>query len=257
MPNILITSGFPDPDDQDTSGGAEDVLPSWVPSCVSPPRFSAFSRGGSRSLGTGLCEENPPPFEIQGLSLVCDGAFFDTIEMLNHADIFPRIHLLDFCTKFTALISQRPRLEVLWRTLILDQNFDGRNPAPEDYATSFMAMIAETDGPGLAEATKRGGNTNEYFSRLDYYLETLNAKEVLGDKALTSAEMREYVQALANATDNQDDHSLDPQIVSNINHTALPYTRSEGQPRGLDYLFMTKKGFMGIFKGPCQKGDQV
>ncbi|PMD34552.1 hypothetical protein L207DRAFT_516723 [Hyaloscypha variabilis F] len=255
--DILIASGFPDPDDQDPNSTTEDVLPSWVPNYISPPRFSAFSKRDSRSLNAGLCEENPPPFEIQGLSLVCDGAFFDTIEILEHAAIFPRIHLLDFCTKFTALISQKPRLEVLWRTLILDQSFDDRNPAPEDYATSFMAMIAETDGPGLADATKRGENTNEYFGRLDDYLETLNAKEVLGDKALTSAEMREYVQALANAKDNQDDHSLDPSIVSNINQTALPYTRSEGQPRGLDYIFMTKKGFMGICKGPCQKGDQV
>jgi hypothetical protein len=42
-----------------------------------------------------------------------------------------------------------------------------------------------------------------------------------------------------------------------IQRKSLPYTRSEGNPRSLDYLFGTKKGYMGISRGPCQKGDQV
>jgi hypothetical protein len=255
--DILISAGI----QEHLDGGSDEGLPTWVPNYTFPPRCSAFSRINPQSLDAGLCEENAPSFMVHGRDLVCDGAVFDTIEMvLDLQSIFFKITLLEFCKKFQIIINKRPRLEVLWRTLILDSTFDGETPAPDDYATSFMAMIASDDGPTLANAQAAGKSTEEYFSCLDDWLDILNAKQVLGDNALTSDGMRQYTGILETQFPISLTHDRKeplPQTEKDVNHTALPYTRSEGQPRGLDRLFKTGKGFMGICRGPCQAGEQV
>jgi len=253
--DILVSAGI----QEHLDGGSDEGLPTWVPNYTSPPRFSAFSRINPRSLDAGLCEENAPSFMVHGRDLVCNGAVFDTIEMFLDLDCFLfKITLLEFCAQFPIMINNRPRLEVLWRTLILDSTFDGTTPAPDDYAASFMAMIARKDGPTLANAQAAGESTEEYFGCLDGWLDTLNAKQVLGDNALTSDEMRKYTGILESVTPHgRKKGPLPHTLKDDVDRTALPYTRSVGQPRGLDRVFKTAKGFMGICRGPCQAGEQV
>jgi hypothetical protein len=153
-----------------------------------------------------------------------------------------RINFLGFCADFSVTISKRPRLEVLRRTIILDSTFDGATPAPNDYGASFLAAIASEDGPDLAQVEGAECYAAEYFKALDGYLNVFESKSSLGGDAITSVETRQYVESLKLAHDMREPL---PQIVLDIQRKSLPYTRSEGNPRSLDYLFRTKKGYMG------------
>jgi len=62
-------------------------------------------------------------------------------------------------------------------------------PAPDDYATSFIVMIVYKNSSILAKIQATGKNTEEYFDCLDNCLDTLNTKQILGDKVLTLDEM--------------------------------------------------------------------
>ena len=120
----------------------EDMSPSWVRNYLSPLNYSVFKKG-SHSLNAGLCDEGATNFIVNGLDLVCNGAIFDTIdEIFNMKDASFKLDLLEFCTKFPALINGRPRLETLWRTLILDSASDETTLAPNDYGARFLAMIS-------------------------------------------------------------------------------------------------------------------
>ena len=166
---------------------------------------------------------------------------------------FPRINFLQFCADFPVTINERSRLEVLWRTIILDSTFDGVTPAPNDYGASFLAAIVRADCAGLAQGEATLYWAVDYFTTIAGYLDLLESKHILDD-AITSAEILQYMDLLRLAHDKKEPL---PQVVLDIHRKSLPYTRSEGNPRGLDRLFRTKKGYMGVSRGPCQKGDQV
>jgi hypothetical protein len=106
--DILIGAGI----QEDFEGGPDDTLPSWVPNYTSPPKYSAFSRRNALSLNAGLCDKTAPSFKIRGLELVCDGTFFDKVEVILDVHTIPRINFLGFCADFPVTISKRPQLEV-------------------------------------------------------------------------------------------------------------------------------------------------
>ncbi|KAH7411246.1 hypothetical protein BKA64DRAFT_377158 [Cadophora sp. MPI-SDFR-AT-0126] len=162
--DILINAGI-----WESNESREDILPSWVPNYLSPPKYSAFKKG-SHFLNAGLCDEGATAFIVHGLDLVCDSATFDTIEeIFNRKDASFKLDLLEFCTKFPAIINGRPRLETLWRTLILDSASDGTTPAPNDYGARFLAMIAGRDSYELSKLHGTRQSTEGYLSRLDDY----------------------------------------------------------------------------------------
>jgi hypothetical protein len=248
--DILIHAGI-----WESNESRKNIWPSWVPNYLSPSKYWAFKQG-SHSLNAGFCDEGSTNFMVHGLELVCDGATFDTIEeTFKVKDASFKLDLLEFCTKFPAMINGRPRLETLWRTLILDSACDGTTPAPNDYGTRFLATIAGRDGPNLFRLHSTGKSTEGYFSRLDDYIDRLNAKEILGEKALICTDVREYTHSVATIT--SDPKEPLPQKVLEIDRMGFPYVQAEVPSRFHYLFFKTKKGLMGICGGPCAKGDQV
>lgn len=86
-------------------------------------------------------------------------------------------------------------------------------------------------------------------------IDRLNTREVLGEKALISTDIREYIQSVA--TISSDPKEQLPQKVLEIDGIAFPYVQTEAPNRYHDLFFKTKKGLIGIYRGPCAKGDQV
>jgi hypothetical protein len=250
---IIIEAGLGNAD------AATAPLPSWVPNYVSKSRYSAFITRTAEGLNAGLVSLNQKSFYINGTNLHCQGNDFDVVDEAWDLGPLPfELDLLQLCTNFSVNINGRPRLEVFWRTLILDETHDGTTPAPVDYGLRFMAMIASSDGPKLSNLQRRGVSTDDYFSRFGAYLEELNVREVLGNEAVATDEIRQYADAYTqNSIDNPDARGPFPENMIAIDRMSFPYFRSRDASIAQDRLYRTRGGLMGVCRGPCQMGDEV
>jgi hypothetical protein len=250
--DFLIEAGLRDPEP-----GEGQALPTWVPNYVRAPNFQAFKQHPPTLLDAGCCDQDPPRFSVSGLELRCVAAPFDTIvEVLDHSALPFKADTLAFCAALPATINGRPRFEVLWRTLIFDLS-DGK-PAPADFAASFLAMIPSRDGPDVSKLRSQGTNMESYFHRIDKHLRELNAAAVVGEGAVTSDDIRAYVDAFTqNALVNPLGRNPLPQKIVEIDRAAFPYIRAMNRSSEKNRLYKTERGRMGVCAGACEVGDDI
>jgi hypothetical protein len=179
--DLLVSAGI-----QNSESQTKGRLLSWVLNYLETPKYRVFFARGAQDLDAGLCEERESAtFKIQDLYLLCEGSMFDIVEdTLDIEAITFKLYLLQFCTTFPSYIGGRQRLEVLWRTLLLDETDNGTTPAPKKLSSGFLAMAAGYDGQKRSKLKMNELDNEQYYFLLGNYLGQLNATEVLGEDAL-------------------------------------------------------------------------
>ncbi|KAE9377551.1 hypothetical protein N431DRAFT_478780 [Stipitochalara longipes BDJ] len=196
-----------------------------------------------------------PGFSFTQTTLRCYGAQFDTVDEVQLGTLADAIdsetafrNLLRFYLSMPLEIRGRRRIELFWRTLIVNTHdtFDPGN-APILFEHNFLAWFT------LKLSFKRHGLL---YSEMINLLDTMGAPDEKG--------ILEDVDALcdwySSAEQGLEPSSNDGQFLREVRQLQDAYTTFSTPFCHLSYgrkLFITKKGMLGMGLETVQKGDQV
>lgn len=240
-------------------------IPSWVHDYSVPYQAYSLAYRNLR-FDAALCETSSfPTFNITGSAIICYGTYFDTIEEIQGSTLEeiegpgsqPLLEFFQFYLELRHQLQGRPRLEVLWRTMIVNYHRDTEAPPPPSFELPFVAWMKSKLMLMFWRAKKKGKDSLvKAASVIKQLRSNVSSKEPTIVQELLD-------RGLLFKTETGYDHIPDieetdaEEQIFNYHYTSSEYNRLYSRVVSNRRLFITKWGFLGLGVETVQKGDQV